>query len=305
MKKKVCLLSFSLLVLSTLTMAQDYRLKLWPEGAPNRNNPPAEEKLYSNGETNRYENISEAELFVYLPDKDKNTGAAVIICPGGGYRVEAIEHEGFMIAEYLKANGIAGIVLKYRLPYGKPEIPLTDALQAIRYVREKAGEWSINPQHIGIAGSSAGGHLASTAGTHFDQGNPEAKNSTSRLSSRPDFMLLLYPVISFDEKIGHMGSRENLIGKTNDWELASQYSNELHVSEETPPTFLVLADDDQSVPPENSIRFYLALRKHGIPAEIHIFHQGGHGFGMKKIDKPAEQWPELFVQWMQSMQLIP
>ncbi|MEL7586081.1 MAG: alpha/beta hydrolase [Prolixibacteraceae bacterium] len=302
--KKLRLLTLLLISLSIQGMTQDYRLKLWPDGAPNKNTPPGEEKFHVERGTGRYENVSEAELFVYLPEQEKNTGAAVVICPGGGYWVEAIEHEGFMMAEYLKQNGIAGIVLKYRLPYGNPDIPLSDALQAIRYVRSKAAEWKIDPYRVGIAGSSAGGHLASTAGTHYDVGNAEATDPTTRLSSRPDFMLLLYPVISFDEEIGHMGSRKNLIGETNDWKLASTYSNDLQVNEKTPPAFLVLADDDRAVVPENSIRFYMALKKNKVPAEMHIFHQGGHGFGMNKINKPAEQWPGMFVQWLRSMSFI-
>ncbi len=302
--EKISLLSILLFSLFIQGMAQDYRLKLWPNGAPNKNTPPGEEKFYTERGTSRYENISEAELFVYLPDKSKNTGAAVVICPGGGYHVEAIQHEGFMMAEYLKQNGIAGIVLKYRLPYGQHEIPLTDALQSIRYVRSKAAEWGIDPARVGIAGSSAGGHLASTAGTHYDLGNSGAADPLARLSSRPDFMLLLYPVISFEEEIGHMGSRQNLIGATNNWKLASEYSNELHVNAQTPPAFLVLADDDKTVDPENSIRFYQAMKKQNVPAEMHIFHQGGHGFGMNKINKPVEQWPDMFVQWLKSMNFI-
>ena len=221
--------------------------------------------------------------------------------PGGGYVIEAIDHEGFKIAEFLQANGITGIVLKYRLPYGNSEIPLSDALQAIRVTRSKATEWGINPQKIGIAGSSAGGHLASTAGTHFDEGNPLAADNLQQLSSRPDFMLLLYPVISFKEGVGHMGSRKNLIGETNDWNIAKQFSNELWVSENTPPTFFVLADDDQAVIPENSISFYRALKKNNVPAELHIFAKGGHGFGMTDRDIPAAKWPALFLDWLKSI----
>jgi acetyl esterase/lipase len=302
--EKISLLSILLFSLFIQGMTQDYRLKLWPDGAPNKNTPPGKERFYIERGTSRYENISDAELFVYLPEKSKNTGAAVVICPGGGYHVEAIQHEGFMMAEYLKQKGIAGIVLKYRLPYGQHEIPLTDALQSIRYVRSKAAEWGIDPARVGIAGSSAGGHLASTAGTHYDLGNSSAADPLARLSSRPDFMLLLYPVISFNEEIGHMGSRQNLIGTTNNWKLVSEYSNELHVNAQTPPAFLVLADDDKTVDPENSVRFYQAMKKQNVPAEMHIFHQGGHGFGMNKINKPAEQWPDLFVQWLRSMNFI-
>ncbi len=296
---------FSLLLfLMTQAMAQDFQLKLWPNGAPNSNTPPEEEQYYEQNGTYRYSNISEAELFVYLPEEDKNTGAAVVICPGGGYMVEAIDHEGFQIAEYLRARGIASIVLKYRLPYGNYEIPLTDALQAMRFVRSKAEEWKIDPNKVGIAGASAGGHLASTAGTHFTLGDSNATDPLQKLSSRPDFMLLLYPVISFDEKITHVGSRINLIGQTNDWKIASEFSNELHVTKDTPPTFLVLADDDHGVLPENSIRFYMALKKYDIPAEMHIYAKGGHGFGMKKLDLPTAQWPGVFVQWLQTMKYI-
>lgn len=302
--KKLSLLSIFFLLISQL-MAQDLQLKLWPNGAPNTATPPGAEKYYINNGTYRYENVAEAELFVYLPEEQKNTGAAVVICPGGGYWVEAIDHEGFQLAEYLKDKGMTAVVLKYRLPYGNSEVPLTDALQALRFVRSKADEWHIDPAKVGIAGASAGGHLASTAGTHFTPGDASAADPVQKLSSRPDFMLLLYPVISFDEKITHVGSRTNLIGKTNDWKLAAEFSNELHVTENTPPTFLVLADDDHGVVPENSIRFYMALKKYGIPAEMHIFAKGGHGFGMKNLDLPTGKWPGLFVEWMQAMQIIP
>jgi len=298
--KRVSLLTvFTLLLFQGMT--QDFQLKLWPDGAPNQNTPPGVERFYVDNGTARYDNISEAELFVYLPEKSINTGAAVVICPGGGYRIEAIDHEGFQIAKRLNEHGIAGIVLKYRLPYGNPEIPLADALQAIRFVRSKSAEWGIDIHKVGIAGSSAGGHLASTAGTHFDLGNPQSENELEKISSRPDFMLLLYPVISFDEQIGHMGSRKNLIGETNDWSRAAYYSNELHVTDLTPPAFFILSDDDHVVVPENSIRFYLSMKKSGIPAELHIFAHGGHGFGMKQINKPVQQWPDLFLQWMKAM----
>lgn len=283
--------------------AQDLTLKVWPNGAPEKNTPPGEERSWVDG-IQRIENISEAEIYVYLPDKEKSTGAAVIICPGGGYWIEAIEHEGFQIAEFLKDNGIAGIVLKYRLPYGNHKIPLMDTQQAIRIVRSKAAEWNINPTKIGIAGSSAGGHLASTAGTHFDAGNPQASDMLAKLSCRPDFMLLLYPVVTFNEEWGHMGSRKNLIGEGNKWEMVEEYSNELQVTADTPPAFFILADDDKSVPPRNSIEFYLAMKKYGIPAELHIYSKGGHGFGMKETGLPCSDWPGLFIDWLKSLQII-
>jgi len=300
--KKLYVNLFFFILMSSLS-AQNFTLKVWPNGAPIKNNPPGEEHSWVDG-IKRIENISEAEIYVYLPEKDKSTGAAVVICPGGGYWIEAIEHEGTQIAEFLQKNGVAGIVLKYRLPYGNPEIPLMDAQRAIRLVRSKAKEWNIDPDKIGIAGASAGGHLASTAGTHFDSGDPKSGDPLARLSCRPDFMLLLYPVVTFKEEWGHMGSRKNLIGPGNDWKMVEEYSNELQVTADTPPAFLVLADDDKSVPPRNSIEFYLAMKKFGIPAEMHIFSEGGHGFGMKPTGLPVSNWPNLFIGWLKSRDII-
>jgi acetyl esterase/lipase len=295
MKRKIVILA--LVFISLTTMAQDFKLKVWPNGAPDSNGITTPEELYDG---KRVRNVSEAEIYVYLPKIGNNTGAAVVICPGGGYMIEAMDHEGYDMAEWLTTQGVAGIVLKYRLPYGHDQIPLEDAQRALRIVRQKAAEWGINPSKIGIAGSSAGGHLASTAGTKFDLGKPDSNDPLEKYSCRPDFMLLLYPVITFNEEFGHMGSRTNLIGAGNKWELVEKYSNELHVTAQTPPTFLILADDDGGVPPRNSIEFYLALKKYKIPAEMHIFRDGGHGFGMNKKNIPVDQWPNLFAQWMKA-----
>jgi acetyl esterase/lipase len=237
---KTILVIFSLFIISYSSMAQDFKLKVWPNGAPDSNGITQPEELF---EGKRVRNVSEAEIYVYLPKIGINTGAAVVICPGGGYGMEAMDHEGYDMAEWLAKIGVAGIVLKYRLPNGHDQIPLEDAQHAMRLVRQKAAEWGINPSKIGIAGSSAGGHLASTAGTRFDTGKPESSDLLEKYSCRPDFMLLLYPVITFDEQFGHMGSRTNLIGPGNKWELVAKYSNELNVTAQTPPTFLVLADD--------------------------------------------------------------
>jgi acetyl esterase/lipase len=291
-------LVLTMLVLSYSLFAQDEILKVWPDGAPNHNGMDEPEEILEGG---RVRNISEAVIYVYLPEKEKNIGVAVVICPGGGYWIEAMDHEGFKIAEWLNERGIAGIVLKYRLPYGNHEIPSGDARQAIRIVRQKAEEWGIDPGKIGIAGSSAGGHLASTAGTRFDYGDPGSSDPLKKLSCRPDFMLLLYPVITFREAFGHMGSRRNLIGEGNDWALVEKYSNELHVSPETPPTFIVLSDDDKVVVPRNSVEFYLALKKKNVPAEMHIFAEGGHGFGIRKTGLPVDTWPELFYTWLKGL----
>ncbi len=298
--KKFNLILASIFIVVGLS-AQDKTLKVWPNGAPNDNGMKEPEEKYDGV---RVRNVSEAEMYVYLPEKEKNTGAAVVICPGGGYMIEAMDHEGYDMAKWLQSKGIAGIVLKYRLPYGHHEIPSGDARQTMRIVRMNAKEWGIDPDKIGIAGSSAGGHLASTVGTRFDLGNKQSTDPIEKMSCRPDFMLLLYPVISFNEAIGHMGSRKNLIGEGNDWKLAKQYSNELNVTKDTPPTFLILADDDKTVIPQNSVDFYLALKKYDIPAEMHIFQEGGHGFGMTKKNLPVDQWPDLFYNWLKAQKII-
>ncbi len=295
MRKEI--FTLALAIISFTTMAQDFKLKVWPSGAPDSNGITTPEETY---EGKRVRNVSEAEMYVYLPKIGNNTGAAIVICPGGGYMIEAMDHEGYDMAEWLTTQGVAGIVLKYRLPYGHDQIPLEDAQRALRIVRQKAAEWGINPSKVGIAGSSAGGHLASTAGTKFDLGKPDSNDPIEKYSCRPDFMLLLYPVITFREEFGHIGSRVNLIGAGNKWEMVEKYSNELQVTAQTPPTFLILADDDSGVPPRNSVEFYLALKKYKIPAEMHIFRDGGHGFGMNKKNLPIDQWPNLFAQWMKA-----
>jgi len=297
--KKLNLLLIALTI-TTILSAQDKTIKVWPNRAPNDNGMKEPEERY---EGLRVRNVSEAEMYVYLPEEN-NSGAAVVICPGGGYWIEAMDHEGYDMAAWLKSKGVTGIVLKYRLPYGHHEVPASDLKRAIRIVRSNAKEWGIDPQKVGIAGSSAGGHLASTVGTHFDTGIKDSSDPIDKISCRPDFMLLLYPVVTFNEEFGHMGSRKNLIGEGNDWKMVEEYSNELHVTPETPPTFLVLADDDKAVPPRNSVEFYLALKKNNVPAEMHIFQEGGHGFGMKKKNLPVEEWPNLFYNWLEAMKFV-
>jgi len=299
MKKRILL---SIVFMTSLNaIAQNFTLKVWPDGAPDSNGITVPEEKFDGV---RVRNVSEAEMYVFLPTTEKNTGAAVLICPGGGYAMEAMDHEGYEMAKWLVDRGVAGIVLKYRLPNGHHQIPSGDARRAMRIIRSKAGEWGIQPEKIGIAGSSAGGHLASTAGTRFDKGNPGATDPLEKVSCRPDFMLLLYPVITMKEEFTHQGSRNNLIGKGLDQNLVKLYSNELHVSSETPPTFLVLADNDTGVVPRNSIEFYTALKANKVPAEMHIFDKGGHGFGMRKNNIPADHWPELFMDWLKSTGFI-
>lgn len=243
-------------------------------------------------------------MYVYLPPKEKNTGAAVVICPGGAYSAEMMDYEGTDIAKWLNTKGVAGIVLKYRLPNGHAEVPLSDASQTIRIIRKNANEWGINTDKIGIAGFSAGGHLASTAGTHFDYGDKNSSNSFERISCRPDFMLLVYPVITLTEEYTEINSRRNLIGAGNNWELVKEYSNELQVTPQTPPTFIVLADDDEIVSPRNSVEFYLQLKKNNVPAELHIFREGRHGFILPKDDLLVRQWLDMFYDWMKAMKIV-
>ena len=286
-----------ILSIMTSTLAQNV-VNLYSDKIPNEVPVPDGEKKTDDGHIS---NISRPTLSVYLPPKEKATGTAVVICPGGGYGINAIKHEGIDVAELLVSKGIAAFVLKYRLPNDKTMKdksigPLQDAQQAIRIVRQRAKEWNVNPTRIGIAGFSAGGHLASTAGTHFQK---TLVNNPDNVSVRPDFMILLYPVISFTDDIGHIGSRTNLIGKSPSPEMIRQYSNELQVTKETPPTFLMHAGDDEVVKVENSLRFYEALNNNKVSAELFVFPKGGHGFGLVNPTSP-DRWMDRCLDWMKS-----
>lgn len=295
----------SLLLLFALTpysYAQNkpMEMALYPENKIPGNIPgPDEEKSEANGGILRVSKIKTPTLTAYLPPADKANGTAVVICPGGGYSIVAIDHEGFKVAEKFNEMGVAAFVLKYRIPDKKnqtdPSIaPLQDAQQAILTVRTNAKKWNIDPARIGIMGFSAGGHLASTAGTHFEHSlidNPD------NISVRPDFMILIYPVISADVAITHSGSFKNLLGANASAEQLKLYSNEKQVSNKTPPTFLVHASDDGGVSPNNSIVFYQALLKNKIPAELHIYQNGGHGFGMHNATT-KDEWMERCKNWL-------
>lgn len=276
-------------------------LPLYEGKIPNSVTAKDEEVAPANPAQGCIPNISRPTLTVYLPDKDKATGAAVVVVPGGGYGVVCIGHEGYAVAEELNKMGIAAIILKYRLPSDKIMKdktigPLQDAQQALKVTREHAAAWNIDPKRVGIIGFSAGGHLASTAGTHFNTPVIENKNNTSL---RPDFMILVYPVISFQDDLTHMGSRDNLIGKQPAAGLIEHYSNEMQVTPATPPTFLVHAGDDKVVKVENSLRFYEALHKSGVQAEMLIYPLGGHGFGIKNPTTP-DQWMVQCRNWMEA-----
>ena len=258
---------------------------LWPKGAP--------EALGTNPEDS-------PSLTIFRPPEGTANGAAMVICPGGGYGHLADVKEGSDVAAWLNSFGVTGCVLKYRLsPRYRHPAPIHDAQRAIRLVRSHATEWKLDPQRIGILGFSAGGHLASTAGTHFDLGNPEATDAIDKVSCRPDLMVLCYPVISFSSPFTHVGSRNNLLGPHADPKLFEALSNEKHVTRETPPTFLFHTSADTGVPPENSLIFYLALHAKGVPAELHIYEQGRHGVGLAPNDPVLSTWPCRCSQWLE------
>ncbi|NPA37525.1 MAG: alpha/beta hydrolase [Chlorobi bacterium] len=250
--------------------------------------------------------VTSPELIVFRAKKEKANGTAVIICPGGGYHILAIDHEGYRVAEWLNTLGITAFVLKYRLPddeimTDKSTGPLQDAQAAIRIVRQNAKKYNINPDKTGIMGFSAGGHLASTLSTHF---NDTVYSCDKTINTRPDFSILVYPVISMDKSITHMGTRINLLGNKPSHETIKYFSNEKAVTDNTPPAFIVHAADDKAVPVENSISYFLALKKHNISAELHIYEKGGHGFGIKNLKGTVKYWTNDCEHWMKANNLI-
>ena len=284
--RKVLLYSTLMLLLglfvSSAEAAPGTPIVLWPGGAPGaKGNEP----------------LDIPTLTPYLPSKEKATGAAIIVCPGGGY-THLADHEGGPVAEWLNSIGVAAFVLKYRLgPRYQHPAPLLDAARAIRLVRTRAGEWALDPDRVGILGFSAGGHVASTAGTHFDSGKPGAPDPIERVSSKPNLMILIYPVITMREKT-HAGSKKNLLGDNPSPELVTLLSNDEQVTKETPPTFLVHTTTDPAVPVENSISFATALRKAGVPFELHLYERGPHGFGLGGKDPILATWPDRCADWL-------
>jgi acetyl esterase/lipase len=243
-------------------------------------------------------------LTIYRAPRVAN-GTAVIVAPGGGYSVLAMDHEGRQVAYWFNAMGVSAFVLKYRLgPKYHHPTELGDARRAIRTVRARAQEFAVLPDRIGMMGFSAGGHLTATAGTHFDAGKTDAPDPIDRVSSRPDFLILGYPVISSDPAIAHAGSFKNLLGEHPEPRLLEDLSNDLRVTPETPPTFLFHTDADTGVPAENSVRFYLALRKAKVPAEMHIFENGPHGVGLALNDPTLSAWPTLLMNWLRGRGLL-
>ncbi|MDR1342590.1 MAG: alpha/beta hydrolase [Prevotellaceae bacterium] len=272
-----------------LTFSQPIEVAIRPEGTNGITSP---EEVEANGRTG---NVSQPAMYVYLPQGAAAAPvAAVVICPGGGYTRLAMSHEGHDFAKWLNTNGMAGIVLKYRMPNGHSEAPLSDVRQALRLVRQRAGEWNIAPDKVGVAGFSAGGHLASTVATHL------ADSAT-----RPDFALLFYPVISMDKSVSHQGSRRQLIGENPAPEQERAYSNELWVTPQTPPTILFLSNDDKTVHPRNSTDFYAALKRSDVPAAMYIFPSGGHGWGMRSTFAYHRAWTVLLKNWLREASFLP
>ncbi|MDB5193443.1 MAG: alpha/beta hydrolase [Segetibacter sp.] len=303
---KITVVLTSLILFSIVAMCQDITLPLWANRkVPNFKKTDEVEKRDTT-DVVRISKVQNPDIAVYLPSKKSATGQAVIICPGGGYSILSYTWEGVDVAKWLNSKGIAAIVLKYRLPNANSNVishlsPLMDAKRAIRLVRNNASQWNIKPGQVGIMGFSAGGHLASTLGTHFDKGEANATDSINKISSRPDFMILGYPVISMSKPIMHKGSRNNLLGEKANVELEKLYSNELQVTKQTPPTFIFHATDDTAVPVENSLLFYQALKDNGVSAEMHIYPKGGHGFGLAVGRGYLDTWPDRCIDWLRSL----
>lgn len=281
-------------------------MPIWPAGQIPNQHINNDKEVWESTEIVRIFKVQTPEMAVYLPAKRSATGQAVVICPGGGYGMLAWDWEGTDIAGFLVSKGIAAFVLKYRLPNAKSQptpylAPLQDAQRAMRIIRANAAKWNINPNKVGVMGFSAGGHLASTLATHFDAGDSNATDSIERQSCRPDFAILMYPVISMSKPIMHAGSRNNLLGENPDSTLALRYSNELQVTSATPPSILFHATDDKGVPVENSLLFYQACKNAGVPVEMHLYPTGGHGFGLAVGKGHLAGWPDRLSEWLRSL----
>ena len=297
-KKQVLILIISLIGFSS--EGQINTIPVWTKSIPNSINTLdyTEKEIFKDGQLQGTSQVINPNLTIYLPKKEVANGSAVLIFPGGGYSHLAMYKEGKKVAEWLNSLGITAFVLKYRLPSDlimkdKTIAPLQDAQEAIRIVRRNAKEWNIDPTKIGVLGFSAGGHLASTLSTHYQ----DKVYDPDTTSSRPDFSILIYPVISMEDGITHSGSKNSLLGETASKELIDHYSNEKQVNSNTPKTFLIHASDDKAVPVANSINYYLNLLKYNVPAEIHVYEKGGHGFGLGR-EGTNKDWPKACEKWL-------
>lgn len=283
--------------------AQDEVIPLWNQAIPSSISASEykEKDTYKEDVLQRSSMVSDPTLAVYQPKKGTSNGSAVLIFPGGGYSHLSMDKEGKKVAEWLNSIGITAFILKYRLPSDKIMTdktigPLQDAQEAVRVLRRNCKKWNLKENAIGIIGFSAGGHLATTLATRYSE---KVYQATDSVSARPDFTLLLYPVISMNNEITHKGSREKLIGSTPSLELVEKFSNELHVNSTTPPAFLVHASDDASVPVENSLNYYLALKKNAVSAEMHVYEKGGHGFGLG-VKETSLYWTTDCQNWLKA-----
>jgi acetyl esterase/lipase len=268
---------------------------LWPQGAP-----------ATGGQTE-----GDVPELIITKVESKTPTAAIVILPGGGYHGHAMDHEGYQFAEWFRSLGVTSAICTYRLRgkgndgqgYGHP-IPMQDAQRAVQTLRARAKELNIDPNRIGAIGFSAGGHLCSTISTHFAEANPSSEDPIARVTSRPDFSILCYPVIAFDQTYTHKGSQRNLLGENPDPELVAHLSNERQVTAQTPPTFLFHTVEDKAVPVENSIQYFRACQRNGVPVEMHIFPEGRHGLGLARDQAGASQWPKLCEQWLRRIGVV-
>ena len=287
--------------------AQPLILNVWKGKVPGSIESPRfkEDTVREENGKIRISKVINPTITIYFPEKRKANGTAVIICPGGGYSRLSMDNEGSDIVGWLNQNGITCILLKYRLPNDtimkdKTIGPLQDLQEAVRIVRRHAAEWKIDKDKIGVIGFSAGGHLASTLSTRFN----EKVYDSDTTSARPDFVILGYPVITMSELNTHTGSRKNLLGKLPDPVLVEYFSNELHVLKQTPPTFIFQAEDDKTVPVQNSIIYYIALKDKGVASELHIYPKGGHGFGLAKNGGTESTWPDACINWLKQISMV-
>ncbi len=284
----------------TSAFAANTVIPLWPEGVPNAKPSLGEEHL----EQGHISNVSIPTLTFYGPAIDRPNGTAVIICPGGGYTRLSTEREGVQYANWLSTLGVTSFVLKYRMAeFGHPA-PLQDVLRAVRIVRSRAAEFKIDADRIGVMGSSAGGHLAASAGTLFDHADGKTGAPLDSVNARPDFLILMYPVITMYDPVAHVGSRENLIGTHPTPELTRLMSVEKQVTAQTPPTLLIQTQEDKTVPVDNSILFFQALTRAHVPAEMYLFEHGSHGMGMRDGLGTASNWPKRAEEWLRARGLL-
>ena len=300
LRKVILLMSISMTVLPGI--AQNQVLPLWENDPPNYQEA-GEVTIWDTSDIVRVRLVQQPDIAIFLPSKKNATGEAVVICPGGGYNILAYDWEGTDIARWFNSQGIAAFVLKYRLPGSKSNItpyksPLLDAQRALRLVRFHSAKWNIDSAKIGIVGFSAGGHLASTLSTHYDGGDSTNTDPVDQVSCRPDFSVLVYPVISFNDDFTHAGSKTALLGENPDPDLVTLFSNELQVTPDTPPAILIHSEDDRSVPVENSLAYFRALRANNITSELHVYPYGGHGYSLAIGNGHLSAWPDRVIEWI-------